>query len=349
MTDHDDELLRAALRAEADGVAASDDLLDRIHGASRRSPSAWWDRAPWLLAVAALAVVVGIAAAVLAQGDDDQTLDVVDDPTTTTTTAPAPGTRPAQAVAVTPRGHVVVIDTATGAVIRDLGGFDDPTDPSVGDLEGGPYYVTGVALHPNGRDVYFETCCEPASGAVYAVGIDGAFPIGGPLTDLVTVAFGYGIDISADGRWLASVNEQGVTLTDLDSGEQIASPASDEATDFVQAAVNADGTEVTVERALEYEEEAPAHRILRSELLTYRRVGDELELVERTGGDIRLLPIYVNGQLTQVAARDGVTDINVDASGRWLLATPTGMPLRGSTEAADEEEIPGGPYVAADW
>lgn len=250
---------------------------------------------------------------------------------------------------MTPQGHVVVLDTATGAVIRDLGGYDDPTDPAVAEREGGPYSITRVALHPNGRDVYFETCCEPASGAIFRVPIDGSVAI--EAADLQPVAYGYGIDISADGRWLGSVNEQGVTLTNLDTGEQITGATSQEPTDLVRVAVNHDGSEVTAERALQYDPDNAPFHVMRSELLTYRRVGGALELTDRTGGDVRLLPVYANGgtELVTVAARDDVIDLSVDSSGRWFLATPYEMPLRGRTDAADEQEIPGGPYIAADW
>jgi hypothetical protein len=243
----------------------------------------------------------------------------------------------------------VVLDTATGAVIRDLGGYDDPTDPAVAEREGGPYSITRVALHPNGRDVYVETCCEPASGAIFRVPLDGSVRI--ETANLEPVAYGYGLDISADGQWLASVNEQGVTLTNLDTGEQTMSTASADTSDLVRAAVNHDGSEVTVERALQYDPDNEPFYVMRSELLTFRRAGDALEQTDRTGGAVRLLPVYANGgtELVTVAARDGVIDLSVDSSGRWFLATPYEMPLRGRTDAADEREIPGGTYIAADW
>lgn len=81
--DPHDELLRAALRAEAEGVAASETLRRRIGADVDRSSRR---PIPWLLAAAVLAVVVGIGVAVLWGDDDDQTVDVVDDRTTTTTT-----------------------------------------------------------------------------------------------------------------------------------------------------------------------------------------------------------------------------------------------------------------------
>ncbi len=87
--DPGDDVLRAALHAEAEGVDAGPDLLDRIHAASRSTSSRWAGRAPWLLAAAAAAVVVAVGATV-AMRDDDQTLDVVDNPSDTTSTTAVP-------------------------------------------------------------------------------------------------------------------------------------------------------------------------------------------------------------------------------------------------------------------
>jgi len=256
------------------------------------------------------------------------------------------GERPTQAVAVTDRGHVVVLDTATGDVIRDLGGFDDPTDPAVADQPGGPYSITGVALHPNGQDIYFETCCEPASGTIFRVPIDGSVSI--DTSRLVPVAYGFGIDISADGRWLAYASPAGVGLHDLETGSDVTVEFG--LGNLVQVAVNHDGSEVAAERALEYSPPDAPSLIVRSELTTFHRDGETLVRGETTGGDVRLLPIYADAgrQLTTVAARDGVIDLNVDVSGTWFLATPSEMPLRGYSEAADAREISGS-FTAADW
>ena len=154
------------------------------------------------------------------------------------------GERPTFAVAVTANGRLVVIDVATGNEIREVAAFDDPTDPADAEQEGGPYVITGVALHPNGRDVYYDTCCEPASGHVERVSIDGS-------TAPEPITGAYGIDISADGRWLVGVaGGAGILLYDLEGGTGALLGNDNEAVgEWEQAAINADGTEVAVARS----------------------------------------------------------------------------------------------------
>jgi hypothetical protein len=77
-----DELLRRALVAETDGVDAPPDLLDRIRFAATNRVGGRRRRA--LLAVAALAVVAGLATVIAKDRGEPQRVDVVDDPTTTT-------------------------------------------------------------------------------------------------------------------------------------------------------------------------------------------------------------------------------------------------------------------------
>lgn len=80
MTDHprspDDNLLRGALRAEADDVHADDALLARIRSATA-PPPAWRRRTPMLAMAAAIAIVAGLAAVLLTR--DDETV-VLEDP-----------------------------------------------------------------------------------------------------------------------------------------------------------------------------------------------------------------------------------------------------------------------------
>ncbi len=90
MSDHTldphDEILRAAMEAEAVDVEAGPELLDRVRTAAA-APS--HPRvAPWLLAAAAIVAVVGIGAVLLR--DDDQSVDSSNDPTSTTTTEVQP-------------------------------------------------------------------------------------------------------------------------------------------------------------------------------------------------------------------------------------------------------------------
>jgi hypothetical protein len=259
--------------------------------------------------------------------------------------AVAPPNSPAQAVAVSAQGHVLVIDTSTGDVIRDLGGFDDPTDPAVADREGGAFSITGVALHPNGRDVYVETCCEPASGVIFRVPIDGSVPIS--FDTLEPVAYGYGIDISADGRWLAYVSSTVVSVMEIETGDvPYTAETADGSHEWVQAAINADGTVVAIERVLE--RSADGREILRSDARTSNVTTGAYE--EHPTVEGRFIPIWIDGgEVLASAATPGTKplDSNVDASGTWILEVTED----GSLVARSEEHIriPGGPYVAADW
>lgn len=90
--DPHDELLRAALGAEADDVVAGPELLDRIRTAAA-APSRR-HLAPWLLVAAAVVVALIGTGAVLLR-DDDQTVDSSDDPTSTTTPSTTDTTEPA--------------------------------------------------------------------------------------------------------------------------------------------------------------------------------------------------------------------------------------------------------------
>lgn len=83
MIDRFDEEIRAALRAETEGVTADDALLDRIRAATASERSPWRQRGRWVLAAAVVALVAGLAAVLM--GDDGQTVDLVDDSTTSTT------------------------------------------------------------------------------------------------------------------------------------------------------------------------------------------------------------------------------------------------------------------------
>jgi dipeptidyl aminopeptidase/acylaminoacyl peptidase len=217
----DDDLLRDALRAEADGVEADPELLRRIRSATGEAPTA--HRRPWLLAAAAVAVVVGLTAIALATRDDDhQSVDVVDTPDTTampapSTTAPAETTttdssgpttapRPALVALVRDDGWLVTVDLASGEQ-RELAFTGDPAASS--DVEeGGPYYIDSVDLSPDGRWLYYSTCCEPAVGVTYRI------PVGGGERE--QVGFGASPRVSPDGRYVAMSASAGLTVVDVE-------------------------------------------------------------------------------------------------------------------------------------
>lgn len=263
--------------------------------------------------------------------------------------ASATGQPPVVAVAVTEHGHLVVIDTRTGSVTRDLGGFDDPTDPAATSREGGALTITGVALHPNGREVYFETCCEPASGAVYRIPIDGSVPIDARLFDEAAghrVAYGYGVDISADGRWLAYVSGPVVSVMDLETGEVPHTFESGDGThDWVQATLNADGSVIAIERALD---RGPDGEVLRSDVRTTSLRDGTYEEHPTAGG--RFMPLWLGSAGLSSAPGPGevLRDANVDPSGRWILVV-TGDGRLVARGEPTPSPIPGQGYVAADW
>ncbi len=75
-------------------------------------------------------------------------------------------------MAVTVDGRLVVLDAATGAELRQLA---DLGDPRGGGAEGpGPNHVTTVSVTPDGSTAYFDSCCEPAAGLIFAVPTDGS-------------------------------------------------------------------------------------------------------------------------------------------------------------------------------
>jgi hypothetical protein len=251
------------------------------------------------------------------------------------------GERPTVAVAVTDDGRLVVIDVATGNKIRELAALDDPNDPEAVGREGGAYVITGVALHPNGRDVYYDTCCEPASGHVERVSIDGS-------TAPLAITGAYGIDISADGRWLVGIaGGAGILLYDLEGGTgALLGNDNEAAVEWEQTGINADGTEIAVARSRRDE----AGDVVERTIERYAIVDGALDPRGSSSADTGTVPLY-----TPEATRPGVAllaegkDLNVDASGQWLLEVDARGRLVQRQEGAEPIVISEGPFVAADW
>ncbi|MGK2948282.1 MAG: hypothetical protein ACSLFP_06895 [Acidimicrobiales bacterium] len=461
MTDHTpdphDELLRQALRAEADGVVADESLRQRVEAATATAPPR---RASRLIAVAAaVAMLAGVGIAVaITQDDDTQGVESIDPAAPTTTSRGpdlddaiiqrfecAPGTvqlvvvaepdataaerdaigaglaeppgaastsgegsvahltsaevlellqaedlaragveaadvpaawmasytdptheievrsrvadlpgistigstdctetggdapQPDVVVAVTGDGRLVVLDVATGDELRELAAYDDP---NAGAPEGGPYSISGVALHPNGQDVYFETCCEPAAGAVFRVPIDGS----AEPEQILNV---FGIDISADGRWVVGTTGAGILLHDLEVGRSSALLGGDD--DFLvsaeRVAVNADGSEIAV---VTVERDADGN-VISSGLARYPIEDGQLGEPTSTGGsDGRLFPLYTADQERPGRAMGQGADLAVDASGQWLLEVDEQGAI--AVRASDGPVVLStGPFLAADW
>lgn len=183
---------------------------------------------PRLLLAAAAAVVVVAATVVLAGRGDGGDPKVRVTPAAPSTTAPSSTgsttsttfrvnpppieRRPATFVAHDDRHRLVVVDAGTGTVTRVLASFDDPADFGGGQKEpvATGNFLDGVVVSPDGRTVYYGTCCEPAPGEVFSVPISGGTP----------TSVGYGADpaVSPDGTRLAVVLVEDLVVLDLRGG-----------------------------------------------------------------------------------------------------------------------------------
>ena len=117
---------------------------------------------------------------------------------------PTRDTPPPLAVALTSDSRLVVIDTATGAELRELARRDDPRLPY---REGGPTVIDGVTVSPDGKSVWFSTCCEPADGSLFRVPFDGSAPEQHEFD-------AYDPTMSASNRYVAGVSIPGVIVHD---------------------------------------------------------------------------------------------------------------------------------------
>jgi hypothetical protein len=336
-TEAEAAVLRDALGADAEETAeAGADMLDGIRARAGAPRSR---RMPWLLAAAAVLLVVGLGALLLPGDGGDEQVDVADGsdpgPTQTTeapsTTAPdTTGTtggprdpaelppRPDVLVGVTEDGRLVVIDVDTGEELRELWALADPTAPLPDDAEIAPNHIAGVALHPNGRDVFVETCCEPAGGSIFTLAIDGS--TGEPTRPTHS---GYGMDVSADGRWLAAMSTNLLLLQDLEGDDTRSFDLGEEGFEYARVAVNDDGTEVTAERVLDRDDE---FRTLHNEAVVLRLEGEEAVVVDRVRAEPGRRAIGAYGRFGSVSTgTPSIASIRVDATGSWALEVGEGI------------------------
>ncbi len=248
---------------------------------------------------------------------------------------PAPA--PDAVLAVTEDGRLVVLRTSDGVELTELAdmgtGEASEDDPA-------PTSITGVAVRPGTSEVYFETCCEPAAGQIFRVDLTA------PGAEPISVAYGYGIDISADGRRLAYVSGPVVSVLDLDSGQVVHTAESGDGThDWVQAALDHDGSILAIERALERADDGA---VLRSDARTTALADGTYEEHDATEG--RFIPLFVgDGSLASAPAPgERLRDANIDETGTWILVvTDDGRLLARGGDG--ERVIAEGPFVAADW
>lgn len=182
---------------------------------------------------------------------------------------------------------------------------------------------------------------EPAAGQILRVDLTtpGAQP--------VSVAFGYGMDISGDGRRIAYVSGPTVSVMDLDTGRVVHTAESGDGThDWVQAALNHDGSVLAIERALERDDDGT---IVRSDARTTSLADGTYEEHETGAG--RFIPLFVEGDTLSSATpvTGGLRDANLDETGEWiLLVTEDGRltSQHGDTSTVSPYD---GRYLAADW
>src|SRR3546814_18018655 len=99
------------------------------------------------------------------------------------------------------------------------------------------------------------------------------------------------MDISGDGRRMAYVSGLTVSVMDIDSGEVISTAESGDGThDWVQAALDHDGSVIAIERALERADDGV---VVRSDARTTSLDDGAYEEHQVAAG--RFLPIWVEG------------------------------------------------------
>lgn len=330
----------------------------------RRSP-----RAVLLVAAAALVVLAGLVAFVgggsnggsdrlQVGGDPDQTIagpqetttephDATTEPENLTGTSivaevPAGDASPTRFVGLSEDHELVVVDRASGAIVRVLDSFDDPgAEPPPEEPAGFGRYLGAIAVSPDGQTVYYETCCEPAVGTVYRVPVTGGEP------ELFT--YGTHPAVSPDGTRLAVVELQALKVVDLATGAEVRYPPADD--DWAMALANPswspDGTKVALER---YDESIDQGRVV---VVTLGEAGDALEaaptVAEHDGDGTPMFPTFdAEGRVNVV--RQSVGDRNwpvgptrvevVDALGGGEISRrDLDQPVRSQRHSADGREL----------
>lgn len=295
----------------------------------------------------------------------DSSSDPVARPTASTAAAPAsvavaptsslPPGLPRTAVAAAEDGRLVVVDVATGDVLRTLRTFSDLWTEAP---EGGHSVPRDVSLTPDGTVAYLEWCCEPAAGDIRRVRTDGRDGAGKDSID-----HGYAPSVSPDGASVAwGTYPTGITIRTGDQQRLVR--GSEEPSDLTYSATawvdgrrlayvrSTPGGHVTVGQVYLHDIAAPD--LLGDRLLVEAR--DLRHLVRRGDGS----PVWVGADgvghvLDAATGREtatfelggGVRDVAYDATGTWLLYTTQTRELRW-TGGGRNGSIPGR-FVAAGW
>ena len=366
-----EDLLRDVLRDEAGAEPhGTPDLLADIRargaGRRRRRTAVRAVGGAGILSAAAAVLVVLLAGG---SADDARQVETVppatqpDAPTPSSTlepgtvgeTPPATGSTddgtsaagPGAAVAITDDNRVVVVDTRTGAEVRELfrGSPPDPKDPGTGDLG-------GLSVSADGATVWFHRSghgCANA-GTIYRV------PVGGGEAE--AVAEGEVPAISADGSQLAYADRRGADecagtlvvrdvetggVTEWRQGGDDANPwaisaiawAPDGRSLAIEMGSDASGIgilDLTVDESLDDLSGLPVGGP--NGAPAWSPDGQDLYATTWCCGDFSFDP--ASAQIVRVHLADGAVEevarpgayveaLDVDASGRWLLYVADGQ------------------------
>ncbi len=330
--------------------------MTRIDMAATAKARAWQ-----MVTSTGLGLVMAIVLAACG-GDDGKSAAT----TTTTTLVP----RPDRWVGITDDGRLVVVDAESGEHARVLGEFDHPDEcPKAGEPAAGCRWVVEVALSPDGQQVYYETCCEPAPGVIHRV------PIGGGEPEMVV--FGAHPAVDAAGERLAVVELQWVTMHEL-GGERVVRFRDDDSPAMLHGMTWSPDGEQLAFVAFDRNDEAGRLHVLdlneadsladayaigppnggRSWTLpTFRRDGalvvveQELQVPNSPEGPARAVVVDPgSGEVRERFDRSGaVLSQHHDRSGTYLLYVLADGSVRWELDGADSGVLADGGYLAATW
>lgn len=334
MHDPDEDLLRRALAAEAEGVTADDAFATRVAAAVVRDTRRRRARAAALALGAAALVVVGLVAVTRPGGSDDVRTDEAPPAVT-------PATRPDVIALVLRDGWLITVDTRTGeryevylnVPASDLGRRLSPVDE--------------VALSPDGRWVYFSQTPQGAAGpSSYRI------PATGGEAELIGA--GTSPAVSPDGELVATSDRDAFILTPADGGQAVA--RSRFMTDGIvqRLSWSPDGAQLSyVTRGDDGRTRAWAAPVgSNGEAITVGEPEPIPDPRQPSAGAEGFVTWSPEGEpFVLLPAPEAHRGLSQDASGRWLLWVTAEGTLKaqewGSREVVAIPDVPAA--VAADW
>lgn len=290
-----------------------------------------------LLAAAAVVTLVIAGLVVMTQAGDSNEVQIGEQPQqpAPTPTAPAPTDGPAEPEEVIDElpmdqlsldgpippadfegpppfwlGHdenhrLVAVDTATGRVLQVVGQFDDADrfESSVAPepiATGG--FLGAFSLAPDRQSAFVEVCCEPVSGTIIRMPLEGDHA---PISDLIEsrVSYGYEMVFSPDGTRVAIIGYESLRVVDLTTRESWVFPHEEPGlATVVDVAWSLDGGSVVAAWPVTIDDGSQHHEVRLLELGRTESFETALAL-HRTATDIV------------------VTDLSVDTDGNVHVAT----------------------------